>query len=191
MAGEDRSAQGYSLTGASSISSALGKGNDALAYLNKLFGRFLSVNTLYRESGPVIETPLSGAQSIHDMLLQSWGGKIRVFPAMPDAWRNAAYGNMLTEGAFTVSAKRKDGKTEFIEIKSLAGEPCVLVTDISNPLFKGQRQFNVEPCGENTWKVDLRKGEAMVVYPEGTSPDFCIRPVDNGEGHHFGKKNKK
>ncbi len=32
--------QGYSLTGASSISSALGKGNDALAYLNKLFGRF-------------------------------------------------------------------------------------------------------------------------------------------------------
>ena len=68
--------QGYSLTGASSISSALGKGNDALAYLNKLFGRFLSVNTLYRESGPVIETPLSGAQSIHDMLLQSWGGKI-------------------------------------------------------------------------------------------------------------------
>ncbi len=183
--------QGYSLTGASSISSALGKGNDALAYLNKLFGRFLSVNTLYRESGPVIETPLSGAQSIHDMLLQSWGGKIRVFPAMPDAWRNAAYGNMLTEGAFTVSAKRKDGKTEFIEIKSLAGEPCVLVTDIPNPLFKGQRQFNVEPCGENTWKVDLRKGEAMVVYPEGTSPDFCIRPVDNGEGHHFGKKNKK
>ena len=35
------------------------------------------------ESGPVIETPLSGAQCIHDMLLQSWGGKIRVFPAVP------------------------------------------------------------------------------------------------------------
>ena len=83
--------QGYSLTGASSISSALGKGNDALAYLNKLFGRFLSVNTLYRESGPVIETPLSGAQSIHDMLLQSWGGKIRVFPAVPDAWQDVAF----------------------------------------------------------------------------------------------------
>jgi hypothetical protein len=31
--------QGYSLTGASSISSALGNGNDALNYLNGLFGR--------------------------------------------------------------------------------------------------------------------------------------------------------
>lgn len=30
---------------------------------------------MYKEAGPVIETPLSGAQCIHDMLLQSWGGK--------------------------------------------------------------------------------------------------------------------
>ncbi|MBU5899388.1 hypothetical protein JVW24_19950, partial [Vibrio cholerae O1] len=73
--------QGYSCTGASSISSAIGKGNDALAYLNKLFGKFLSPTTMYKEAGPVIETPLSGAQCIHDMLLQSWGGKIRIFPA--------------------------------------------------------------------------------------------------------------
>ena len=72
--------QGYSCTGASSISSAIGKGNDALAYLNKLFGKFLSPTTMYKEAGPVIETPLSGAQCIHDMLLQSWGGKIRIFP---------------------------------------------------------------------------------------------------------------
>ena len=83
--GKDGAHQGYSCTGASSLSSALGKGNDALAYLDKLFTSFLSVNTLYRESGPVIETPLSAAQSIHDMLLQSWGGKLRVFPAVPDA----------------------------------------------------------------------------------------------------------
>ena len=102
--------QGYSLTGASSISSALGNGNDALNYLNGLFGRFLSVNTLYRESGPVIETPLSGAQSIHDMLLQSWGDKIRVFPAVPDAWQDVAYYDFRTEGAFTVSASRRAGR---------------------------------------------------------------------------------
>lgn len=77
--------QGYSLTGAASISAALGRGDEALDYLNGLFGRFLSPTTMYRESGPVIETPLSGAQSMHDMLLQSWGGKVRVFPAVPRA----------------------------------------------------------------------------------------------------------
>lgn len=50
--GKSGAHQGYSCTGASSISSALGKGNEALTYLDKLFTKFLSVNTLYRESGP-------------------------------------------------------------------------------------------------------------------------------------------
>lgn len=182
--------QGYSLTGASSISSALGKGNDALVYLNKLFGRFLSVNTLYRESGPVIETPLSGAQSIHDMLLQSWGGKIRVFPAVPDAWQDVAFDGLRTEGAFKVSANRKAGKTEFIQVKSLAGEPCILVTDIARPFFKGKRHLEVKQLGEHTYQVDLQKGEEMLVYPEGTSPDLIIHPIQNTSIHCFGKKLK-
>lgn len=90
LAIEDRSSSGLFIDRSFFHLICTGKGNDALAYLNKLFGRFLSVNTLYRESGPVIETPLSGAQSIHDMLLQSWGGKIRVFPAVPDAWQDVA-----------------------------------------------------------------------------------------------------
>ena len=182
--------QGYSLTGASSILSALGKGNDALVYLNKLFGRFLSVNTLYRESGPVIETPLSGAQSIHDMLLQSWGGKIRVFPAVPDAWQDVAFDGLRTEGAFKVSANRKAGKTEFIQVKSLAGEPCILVTDIARPFFKGKRHLEVKQLGEHTYQVDLQKGEEMLVYPEGTSPDLIIHPIQNTSIHCFGKKLK-
>ena len=74
------------------------------------------MNTLYRESGPVIESPLSGAQSIHDMLLQSWGGKIRVFPAVPDAWQDVAFDGLRTEGAFKVSVFRISWKTEFIQV---------------------------------------------------------------------------
>lgn len=181
--------QGYSLTGASSISAALGKGNDALSYLDKLFGRFLSVNTLYRESGPVIETPLSGAQAIHDMLLQSWGGKIRIFPAVPDSWQDVAYSNLLTEGAFNVSASRKNGKTEFIEVKSLAGEPCIIATDIPQPIFKSKRNLKVECLSEGIWQVNLKKDETMIIYPEGTSPELVIRPISNSSIQCFGKKN--
>ena len=181
--------QGYSLTGASSISSALGKGNDALSYLNGLFGRFLSVNTLYRESGPVIETPLSGVQSIHDMLLQSWGGKIRVFPAVPDAWQDVAYYDFRAEGAFSISASRQGGKTAFIEIKSLAGEPCVLETDIARPVFERQGEM-IQPIrlGEGVWQIELEKGESCVVYPAGVKPDMVVRPVENQTNNWFGKK---
>src|SRR5205085_11745701 len=68
--------RGYSYTGASSISALMGRGDDALMYLNKLLDaqRFgVHPNTMYTEAGPVIETPLSAAASIHDMLLTSWG----------------------------------------------------------------------------------------------------------------------
>ncbi|MBB6406783.1 hypothetical protein [Arthrobacter sp. AZCC_0090] len=62
------------------MSASMGKGEDALGYLNTLLDRYIQPNTMYRESGPVLETPLSGAQVMHDMLLQSWGETVRVFP---------------------------------------------------------------------------------------------------------------
>lgn len=180
--------QGYSCTGASSIASALGNGNEALTYLNKLFTKFLSVNTLYYESGPVIETPLSAAQSIHDMLLQSWGGKLRIFPAVPDSWKDIAYKDFRAEGAFLVTASRKNGKTEFITIKSLAGEPCIVVTDVPSPVFKGNRKFNATILSSGMYKIDLQKDEEVIIYSEGTEPDLTIRPVINKETNCFGKK---
>lgn len=182
--------RGYSFTGASSIASALGNGNEALAYLEQLFDTYLSVNTLYRESGPVIETPLSAAQSIHDMLLQSWGGKIRIFPAVPDAWQDVTYKDFRTEGAFLVTACRKKGHTEFVCIKSLAGEPCVVVTDMENPVFEADRNLKVTKLSAAEYQIDLRMGEEVLIHPEGTVPDFTVRPIANGSGHCFGKKSK-
>lgn len=185
--------RGYSYTSASSISSALGKGDDALHYLNKLFEHlgeinFMSVNTLYRESGPVIETPLAGAQSIIDMLLQSWGGKLRVFPAVPSYWKDLAFQNMRAEGAFLISASRKEGKTEFFSIKSLAGEPCVVVTDIPEPVFVGKRKFNVAKLQDGSYKIDLKKSEEVVVYHKNYRPTFTIEPIRHTVGNCFGKK---
>ena len=182
--------RGYSFTGASSIASALGNGNEALAYLEQLFDTYLSVNTLYRESGPVIETPLSAAQSIHDMLLQSWGGKIRIFPAVPDAWQDVTYKDFRTEGAFLVTAGRKEGCTEFVCIKSLAGEPCVVMTDIKNPVFEAGRDLKVTKLSAAEYRIDLRMGEEVLIHPEGIVPDFTVRPIANGPGHCFGKKSK-
>ena len=178
---------GYSFTGASSISSAIGKGDNALDYLNGLFGKFLRPNTFYKESGPVIETPLSGAQSIHDMLLQSWGNKIRVFPAVPSSWKDLAFDHFLSGGAFEVSARRKDGKTVFIELHSRMGEPCTLVTDIEQPIFRGKRNFTVTVKSDNTYEIDLKKGETVLVYAPGTpQSELTITPIENGKGNIFG-----
>jgi hypothetical protein len=82
---------------------------------------------MYRESGgQVVETPLSGTESITYLLLQSWGGVIRPFPAMPARWKNAAFQNLTAEGAFVVSGEWKDGKPLTLTIQSKKGNPCTL-----------------------------------------------------------------
>lgn len=71
---------------------------------------FVQPNTMYREEGgSVIETPLAAVSSMVDMLMQCYGGEISVFPACPDRWKDASF-TFFTEGGYTVSAVRREGK---------------------------------------------------------------------------------
>ena len=172
--GMPKALRGYSYTGAASISAVLGRGDDALGWLNKLLDDKILPSTLYTESGPCIETPLSGAASLHDMLLTSWGGKIRVFPAVPAAWRDVTFHNLRAEGAFLVSAARKNDKLQFIRIQSLAGEPCRLVTDMPHPAAAG---FQIKQLANRDYELDLKKGQTAILTPGGAAVEATIAPV--------------
>ncbi|MGW2546042.1 glycosyl hydrolase family 95 catalytic domain-containing protein, partial [Kitasatospora sp. NPDC001574] len=118
--------RGYSSTGAASMHALLGEGDAALHRLDELLDVHVRPNTMYAETGPVVETPLSGAQSLHDMLLQSWGGVLRVLPAVPAAWADVTVHDLVAEGAFRVSACRRGGVTRWIRVHSGAGQPCLV-----------------------------------------------------------------
>ncbi|WP_343523997.1 glycoside hydrolase family 95-like protein [Pedobacter sp.] len=135
---------GFSFTGAASIYAGTGNGDMAYQWLNELLDRFIQVNTLYRESGPVIETPLAAATSIQEMLLQSWGGKIRVFPAIPTSWQNTSFKQLLAEGAFLVSADWQKGSTQQIQITSLKGGGLTLVTDMPEFTIHSNKRIKVD-----------------------------------------------
>ena len=186
----DEAHQGYSFTGAASILSSMGRGDEAYRYLNGLiegshpeYGKFIKPNTLYQEAGPVIETPLSAVQLLQDMLLQSWGGKIRVFPAVPNEWQDVVIHNFRAEGAFLVSAVRRGGKTRFIRIASLAGEPCRLKADLLAPRQTvSTREIPIRPIGDAEWEIDLKKGEEVVLYDGNESPDLIVAPLKSKPG---------
>ncbi|MGC7095771.1 glycosyl hydrolase family 95 catalytic domain-containing protein [Amycolatopsis lurida] len=171
--------RGYSFTGAASISAQLNRGDDALAHLREFVARFAQPNTNYYEAGPVIETPLSGAQSLHDMLCQSWGGVIRIFPAVPGAWADVTLHNFLAEGAFEVSAVRKGGSTTFVRVRSLAGQPLKLKPGIDGPLTVagsgGRVKWTELPGG--LLEIDLPKHAEVLVHRKGPRPDLVIEPV--------------
>ncbi|MDD6472566.1 MAG: hypothetical protein PUF62_05980 [Bacteroidales bacterium] len=123
--------QGYSRTGKAAMLASRGDGDLALAELDTFYCHFLKPNTLYAETGPVIETPLAAVSSLHEFYLQDWGEKIRVFYGMPHVWKDARFINMRAKGAFLISALRTKGKTAFIRIHSEKGNPCTLQTGMN------------------------------------------------------------
>jgi hypothetical protein len=174
---------GYSYTGGASLYASLGMGDEAVGMMRDFLLKPVGIsqlhsNTFYTESrgrNPVIETPLSAASATMDLLLQSWGGKIRVFPAVPATWAEAVFHKLRAVGGFVVSAERKNGKTAWIAIRSEAGEPCVLkVRDWSGPLtVLGSRDSSVVEIAPGEYRLSLQKGEEVVVSPQGTE----IQPV--------------
>jgi hypothetical protein len=180
---------GYSFTGASSLMAMLGRGDDALQYLRGL-DEYLKPNTMYVEAGPCMETPLSAAQSIHDMILQSWGDKIRVFPAMPASWPDLVFHNLRAEGAFLVSARRTAGKTQWVRVKSLAGEPCRIKPELPGDVKIQGCQMNA--LGNGVFELKLLKGGEALLYSSDTPPSPVAAPLsaDPATSYHFGIQKK-
>lgn len=68
-----------------------------------------------------LEGNFACAAGIQEMLLQSNGGRIRVFPAIPRSWKNASFQRLRSEGAFLVSATRHEGMTTRVSVTSEVG----------------------------------------------------------------------
>jgi hypothetical protein len=57
-----------------------------------------------------LEGNFAFAAGVQEMLIQSYTGYIELFPAVPATWQEASFTSFRTEGAFLVSAQRKQGR---------------------------------------------------------------------------------
>jgi len=148
---------------------AIGNGNATLKELNDLKND-LHPNGLWFGS-PCIEVSLSVATVVHEMLIQSWGDKIRVFPAVPDAWKNVTFHNLRTEGAFLISAVRRNGVNQWVRVHSLAGEPCRIEPNLSGEV-KADKDVNLKAVAKGVYELDLAKGGEVVLYIGNIPPNL-------------------
>ncbi len=159
------------------IGAAIGRGDETLDGLKRLQGD-LYPNGLWFDP-PCIESTLAVANIIQDMLIQSWGdpakeepGPIRIFPALPSAWKEVEFRDLRAEGAFLVSAKRTAGETRWVRIKSLAGEPCRVRPGLSGVIrIKGDRDYKLVLVSPGIYEIDLKKGEDALLYA-GNDPSM-------------------
>ncbi len=198
----------YKFSGASSLWASLGDGDNALKWLNRsleLLPRFgvppqpariptVTANTFYSErENPTFESPISASRSMLDMLFQDWGGTIRVFPAMPISWKDASFYNLRAQGAFLVSAVRKSGETQFIRIKSLAGEPCRIRCDLKGAIkIAGSKTANFT-LYDGLIDLSLKKGEEVVLYTGEKPKSFVISaiPMKPNQMNSWGERIKE
>lgn len=176
--------RGFSYTGAAAMLARMGRAEEAEQWFEKWLNdktiNFpMSPTTMYAEAGPVIETPLSGAESLQEFLLQSWGDKIRIFPSVPKDWPGVSFYRMRTEGAFLVSACRVAGETKTIKIESLVGAPCRIQTDLLNP--QTDRPVHLQKVGPNLYTLSLQQGESVTLFAAGDGKPREIVPVPADE----------
>jgi hypothetical protein len=173
----------FKFTGASSLYAALGEAGRSLRWLRRALepraeGPAIGLNTLYSENGwPTFESPISAQRNILDMLIQSWGGVIRIFPACPGEWAEAAFHDLRAEGAFLVSARREAGRTLFVRVKSLAGEPCLIKTDLADPVIVEGALHPAIRRSDGLLELEIKKGEEAILYTMGACGPFVIEPL--------------
>lgn len=98
---------------------------------------------------------------LQEMMLQSWGGILRIFPAWPTDIE-ASFRTFRTEGAFLVSASWADGEVTSAEIFSEVGGRCRLYT----PWAEG---MTVTDVTDNNQQVTVVAEQEGVVHFETQS----------------------
>jgi len=120
--------------------------------------------------GPfTMEANCGVAAGIGDMLVQGWGDRLRIFPAVPDHWRDIAFRDLLTEGAFRVSAIRREGRTTWVRVRATVDH----VLRLREP-FEGE-----EPTIEggevrregNEFVTEMRAGQVVTFALRGRRVD--------------------
>ncbi|MFE9207363.1 glycoside hydrolase family 95-like protein [Micromonospora sp. NPDC007230] len=178
---------GYSYAAASSMASVMDSPEEALDFLtffldgNIVDSTQLTPNTMYREgSNFAIESPLAAAQSVLDMLVQSSGGVVKVFPAVSGRWPDASVAGLRTQGAFLVDASRSDGRTDWVRIHSEAGQPLLLQHGIDGDIDVRDERDRPVPWraqGRATISLQLPVGASAVITRRGSTPDLAPRDV--------------
>jgi len=172
---------GWSYPWASIIASRTGRANMAYTLLRLYVSTFVSENSfhlngdfrrrglsIYTYKPMTLEGGFGAAAAILEMLLQSWNRIIRVFPAIPDSWRDCYFYNLRAEGAFLVTAMLKNSRVKFIKITSEKGGVC----NVKNP-------FN-----RDIIVLDLNSGESRICRGELISfntkegHEYLLTPVD-------------
>ncbi len=114
-----------------------------------------------------LEGNFLAAAAVHEMVLQSWSarpgsgewGPIRIFPAMPWGWHDAAFEDLRTEGGHRVSARRENNATTWLRVTA-GRNGAIRIRDNFGGRIPTWNRPGVTHVGDD-YEVTLAAGESI------------------------------
>ena len=171
---------GYSFAWLANLKARAKDGEGAAKALTIFANAFCSVNSFHVNGDQsragyskhtyrpfTLEGNFGSAAGLQEMLLQTYAGFIEIMPAVPAGWRDISFDQLRAEGAFLISAKKKDGMITEVKIVSEQGGIAKLklpfkafTTENARDLKKVQRKNDlIELVFKKGGQVILRNQE--------------------------------
>jgi hypothetical protein len=113
-------------------------------------------------------------QAVNEMLMQSYDGKVRVFPATPADWP-AAF-TLRAVGGFLVTSEREAGSAPaYVLIESLLGNECRVV----NP-WPGARVVVENVSADPRPAQEMKPDRGVVSFPTVRDAMYLLLPASAG-----------
>lgn len=108
-----------------------------------------------------LEGNFAFAAGIQEMLLQSHTGIVRIFPAIPDSWKEVSFHQLRAMGAFLISAKKEEGKLSHLDIISEKGG--LIKIALSEDEYKHISEGNKYQYSNGILTIEMKQGEHIVL----------------------------
>ena len=166
---------GYSFSWMASLYARAYKADSAAKQLQIFASNFCSPNSFHlngdQKGGQysgftyrpfTLEGNFAFAQGVHELLLQSRGRYIQVFPAVPDAWQNVSFNDLRTEGAFIVSAKKENGVPVSVKVVSEKGGLLKIKLPFKTWVVKNMPSSAARLSQDGMVTVQLKKAQTVI-----------------------------
>ena len=144
---------GYSFSWMSAMCARNGLSDLAAKYLDDYIDAFILRNGFHANGDqkkrglsnftyrPVtLEGNFQAMEAVHEMLLQSWGGTISVFPAVRSSWKDVSFESLRADGGFKVWANRVAGRATYLRVQATVGHELAILDP-----FEGRGKWTVKP----------------------------------------------
>ncbi len=111
-----------------------------------------------------LEGNFAFAAGLQEMLLQSYAGFIEIMPAAPATWKDLSFDQLRTEGAFLVSAKKKDGEIEEVTIRSEKGGTTKLKLPFTNWIIASRKNVLVKDTGDGFISITCKVNGSVSLH---------------------------